>query len=59
MPVIVRIVDREKAVITSTRPNKLPSEAGNIRIGIRGSHGPKTKMINKIQGVMFFPLAFS
>ena len=28
--------------------------AGNINTGINGSHGPKTKIVNSIQGVMFF-----
>jgi hypothetical protein len=59
MPVMVRIVEREKAVITRIRPSRLPLEAGNIRMGIRGSQGPKTKMINNIQGVMILPLASS
>lgn len=50
---IVAIVTDENKVQIRKRPLKLNSEAGYISIEISGSHGPKTKMVNNIQGVIF------
>jgi len=52
MPIIVAIVTMEKSTETTTDPAMLFSAAGYIRMGIRGSQGPKTKMRNRIQGVV-------
>ena len=46
------IVVIENARITITSPKMLPSDAGYNNTGINGSHGPKIKIINNIQGVI-------
>ena len=50
--IIVAIVTIEKRIDTVIAPEILCSAAGYITRGISGSHGPKTKMRNKIQGVV-------
>ncbi len=52
MPNIVAIVTIPNTHVTTTSPNKLFFAAGYIRMGIKGSHGPKTKMTNSVQGAM-------
>jgi hypothetical protein len=52
------MVKTAKTAVTSIIPETLCFAAGYIRMGISGSQGPKTKMVNKIQGVMLaFPEA--
>ena len=48
---MVAMVTAEKSRETSTAPGILFSAAGYIIIGISGSHGPKTKIRNRIHGV--------
>ena len=52
IPSIVAIVIVPNTAVTINRPTKLFFAAGYIRIGIRGSHGPKTKITNSAQGVI-------
>ena len=56
--IIVEIVTTAKVVVTSIRFQREPWAAGYIRIGISGSHGPKTKIVNNIHGVRFLLLFF-
>ena len=49
--IIVKIVTLPKVIVTSTRDDRLAFAAGYMSIGIRGSHGPKRKIIINIQGV--------
>jgi hypothetical protein len=51
-PNIVPMVTMPNTHVTTNSPDKLFFAAGYIRIGIKGSHGPKTKMTNSAQGVM-------
>ena len=51
---IVTIVVIANVNVTSTNEITLLFAAGYIRTGIRDSHGPKTKIINRIQGVNFW-----
>ena len=51
---MVAMVTTEKSSETSITPLILFSAAGYISMGISGSHGPRTKMRNRIHGVMFF-----
>ena len=48
---MVKIVVKPKARVTNTTPPMLCLAAGYIRSGMRGSQGPKTKMVKRIQGV--------
>jgi hypothetical protein len=50
---IVPIVTREKTIVTTTNPKVLSVAAGYIKIGIKGSHGPKTNIVNNTHGVRF------
>jgi hypothetical protein len=50
--IIVPIVTVPKTQVTTISSNHPPFTAGYIRIGIKGSHGPKTKMVNNIHGVI-------
>jgi hypothetical protein len=50
--IIVTIVTIENRADTSTTPETLFSAAGYIRIGIRGSQGPKRKIRKRIHGVV-------
>jgi len=56
---MVPIVTIPKTLVTTTRPKRLFCAAGYIRIGINGSHGPKTKMTNSVQGAMLEPALLS
>lgn len=49
---MVTMVVRPKTAVTKNVPLKLAVAAGYINIGISGSQGPSTKIVNKIQGVM-------
>ena len=49
---MVQIVTTLKTVATSTVPYRLCLAAGYINNGINGSHGPSTKMVNRIHGVI-------
>ena len=56
---MVAIVVAPKTPVTNTTPDELLFAAGYISKGINGSHGPKTKIVKRIQGVTFavaFPL---
>ena len=50
---MVPMVTIEKTAATRNVPNMLLSAAGYISSGIRGSHGPNTKIVNNIHGVRF------
>lgn len=50
---MVAMVTAENTKATSTIPCKLCRAAGYMSTGIRGSQGPKTKTIKRIQGVRF------
>ena len=52
---IVPMVVAAKTSVTRSIPKKLWVAAGYMSIGINGSHGPSTKMVNTIQGVSFCP----
>ena len=52
-PNIVAMVTIPNTQVTASTPRKPFSAAGYISTGIRTSQGPKTKMINKAQGVIF------
>ena len=52
MPSIVEMVITEKTIITKIKPTVLCLAAGYISIGIKGSQGPKTKIVNKTHGVI-------
>ena len=49
IPIIVAIVTAAKTTETITTPATLFFAAGYIKIGIKGSHGPKTKIKNNVQ----------
>ena len=49
---MVRIVITPNANVTKTTPPMSCFAAGNIRRGMSGSQGPKTKMTKRIQGVI-------
>lgn len=56
--IMVPMVTRANTAATIDTPQRLCAAAGYIRMGIRGSHGPKIKIINNTQGVtLFLPLA--
>ena len=57
IPVMVAKVTIPKIDVTRISPIKEPLAAGYIRIGIKGSHGPKTKTIKSIHGVKLFTLS--
>jgi len=48
---MVDMVVKAKTDATTATPTMLCSAAGTITSGISGSHGPKTNMVNNIQGV--------
>ena len=48
---MVKIVVTPKASVTKATPPMLCLAAGYINRGMRGSQGPNTKMVNRIQGV--------
>ena len=50
---MVKIVVALNVMVTAIRSGRLFFAAGYIKMGIRGSHGPNTKIVNKIQGVIF------
>ena len=53
---IVEIVTVPKAAVTRTKSPRLPWAAGYMSRGMRGSHGPKKKIIKSTHGVIFlFP----
>ena len=52
MPSIVKIVTEPNIPVTNNKPMILFFAAGYMRIGINGSHGPRTKIVNKTQGVI-------
>jgi len=52
IPSIVTMVKRENTNDTITTPQILDCAAGYISIGINGSHGPNTKIVNSIHGVI-------
>ena len=56
MLVIVAMVTKPNAAVTIKSAEKLVFTAGYIKVGINGSQGPKTKMVNNIHGVMFVAL---
>jgi len=43
---------------TTSMPEILLFAAGYISKGIKGSHGPRTKTVNKIHGVISFAVVF-
>jgi hypothetical protein len=51
-PTIVVIVTAPNTLATIITPNQLLLAAGYIRVGIKTSHGPKTKTTNSAQGAM-------
>ena len=59
MPSIVIMVTEAKAMVTKTTPVELSMAAGYINTGINGSHGPSTKIVNRIQGVRFLAPSFA
>ena len=48
---MVRMVATLNTPATSATPAALLAATGCVRIGIRGSHGPNTKIVNSTQGV--------
>lgn len=48
MVVIVAMANTPETMNIATQPC---CNAGSMRMGMSGSHGPKTKMVNSIQGV--------
>ncbi len=52
-PNIVAMVMTANTLVTTARSKKPLSAAGYMRIGIKGSQGPKTKMINRVHGATF------
>ena len=50
--IIVPMVTTENSIETIKAPAILLSAAGYITKGINGSHGPKTKIRKRIQGVV-------
>lgn len=52
-PNIVAMVMTANTDVTTTRPKILLCAAGYISSGIKGSQGPKTKMINRVHGATF------
>ena len=55
--IIVDIVVIPKTAVMNIRPETLCSAAGDIKIGIKGSQGPKMKMINRTHGVTLVVLS--
>ena len=55
-PNIVAMVAVPNTKATRSTPKKLFFAAGYIRMGIKGSQGPKTKIANNAQGVMLVAL---
>ena len=53
MAIMVDIVVILNTAATVTTPRVLCLAAGNINNGIKGSQGPKTNIVNNIQGVTF------
>jgi hypothetical protein len=51
MAIIVVNVATPNTTATNIEPAMLASAAGYIKSGIRGSHGPNTKIKNTIHGV--------
>jgi len=49
---MVRIVAKPNVTVTKTTPPTLCFAAGYMIRGIKGSHGPKIKIVKRIQGVM-------
>ena len=58
-PNIVPTVVMANTDVTTTRPKRLLCAAGYIKIGIKGSQGPKAKMINRVQGATLTPALLS
>ncbi len=54
---IVIIVTTLNTMVTSTKPKILLFAAGYISKGIKGSQGPKIKIVKSIQGVRLFALS--
>ena len=52
---IVPTVVTANTDVTTTRPKRLFCAAGYIKIGIKGSQGPKTKMTNRVHGATLAP----
>ena len=53
-PSMVSMVTTPKTMDTWATPQELFWAAGYIKIGIRGSQGPRKNMVNSIQGVILF-----
>ncbi len=53
MEIIVPIVTTVKMVATNKTESIFPLAAGYIINGIKGSHGPKTKIIKRLQTTVF------
>ena len=54
MPIIVATVTNPNVAVTARRSVQLFFAAGYIRIGISGSHGPKTNMMKSAHAVVAF-----
>jgi len=59
MASMVDIVAKPKTDETRMTPEILCFAAGYMTNGMRGSHGPKTNMVNRIQGVRLVFLPWS